>query len=457
MHVIGTLLLVCLTLPSLGQTLSRQGLVQDLTFLNEAIREGHPVNYRHNDTAPLTPLIDSVNTFEETDLSAASYRLIIGAALQRVGCVHTAVVKNPSSANHPARYFPLVTHLLQQTLYVSRQSTGSHAYEGEEIVAINGVPAHAIVTDLLCYAASDGGGQIFARQFINRACTSLLAFYFNYPAQYQLQFLTRSVIVEATPLPVTIDKPSGRGTLLLRNQDNRLAQLAPGVGLLTVRSFSRSDVGFVRKAFGVVKEAGLTTLILDLRGNTGGNRNAGVALTRQLVDRPFSYSILQPRLRPGPFLNPTGRFYLLLSRLKYQVGHFFRRHRTGLGTAFTYRYQPATEGYRGQLYVLTDGFTASAATMVTAWLRQHASAVLVGSQAAGGYNGNNGGSFPLITLPYSKMQIRFPVYRLMLDDKSGQRTGLVPDHVPVYTIEDVRTNRDKEIEFVLDNIASSSN
>lgn len=227
--------------------------------------------------------------------------------------------------------------------------------------------------------------------------------------------------------------------------------------MLSLQSFSRSDVSFINQAFVAIHKAGLTNLILDLRGNTGGNRSGSVALTKHVVHHSFSYSILQPRLKPGPYLNLTGRFYLLLSRLKYHVGHLFKRHSTESGTEFSYRYQPVKEPFKGQLYVLTDGFTASAATMVTSWIRQHTTAVFIGSQAAGGYNGNNGGSFPLITLPYSKMQLRFPIYRLILDKKSIQRSGLVPDHEVVYSIQDVLANRDKEIEFVLSRIADLSN
>ncbi|RZK33871.1 MAG: hypothetical protein EOO61_14550 [Hymenobacter sp.] len=95
--------------------------------------------------------------------------------------------------------------------------------------------------------------------------------------------------------------------------------------------------------------------------------------------------------------------------------------------------------------------------MVTSWVKQYTTAIFIGSQAGGGYNGNNGGSFPLLTLPYSKMQLRFPVYRLILDETSSQRHGLVPDYLVDYTIEDVLANQDKEIEFVLARIAGLSN
>lgn len=133
MHFSGTLLLLPgLTLTSLGQPLSRQDLSQDLAFLQEALQHGHPDNYLHNNAASLTQLLDSINTLGEVSLSPASYRLVIGSALQRIGCVHTTVAKNPALQNHPSLYFPLAMHLLQQKLYVSRQSPANQRYEGQD-------------------------------------------------------------------------------------------------------------------------------------------------------------------------------------------------------------------------------------------------------------------------------------------------------------------------------------
>ncbi len=70
----------------------------------------------------------------------------------------------------------------------------------------------------------------------------------------------------------------------------------------------------------------------------------------------------------------------------------------GVGTIICYRYKPKKDRFDGQIYVLTDGYTASASTMVTSWLKQHSKALFIGQQPGGGYNGNNGG-FAEVTLP----------------------------------------------------------
>jgi C-terminal processing protease CtpA/Prc len=85
--------------------------------------------------------------------------------------------------------------------------------------------------------------------------------------------------------------------------------------------------------------------------------------------------------------------------------------------------------------------------MVTSWLKQHTNAVFIGQQSAGGYNGNNGGSFPSITLPNTKCQIVLPAYRLLLDGKSAQDYGIVPDLIvePIIREDSVLT---KTIELI---------
>lgn len=93
--------------------------------------------------------------------------------------------------------------------------------------------------------------------------------------------------------------------------------------------------------------------------------------------------------------------------------------------------------------LLTDGYTASASTMVYSWLKQQTNARFFGRQISGGYNGNNGGTFPVLTLPNTKYQIVFPAYRVILDKNSDQNSGIVPD-----VIIETNTNSDSLLQEV---------
>ena len=215
--------------------------------------------------------------------------------------------------------------------------------------------------------------------------------------------------------------------ILMSNVKNQFYTI-DNFAILIVNTFQKSDKQFFDEVFKKIRKLKTEKLLIDLRQNLGGNRKSSIMLTKYLVDTTFAYSILQPKLPTKNYLNRKGKYYLFLSKLKYNVGNMFKKHESEYGNEFTYSYKPKKQNhFDGKLYVITDGFTASASTMVTSWIKQHTNAIFVGNQASGGYNGNNGGSFPIITLPKSKIEITFPAYRLILDKKSENRTGILPD------------------------------
>ncbi|WP_165903772.1 S41 family peptidase [Hymenobacter gummosus] len=444
------LLLGALGLPLLGwgQKIATRDALTDLTFLDRAVREAHPANYAPEAyRVDLGPVLARVQALTADSLSAVEFRLLLAEALYRVGCVHTGIRKNPLAPKAAPRYFPLQLLTLNGRLYVGADSV--HQLAGAEVQTLNGVPAATLVATLHQYWASDGGGPARGEAAFNRLSASVISLYFGYPATYALTTNKQSVRVPAAPqLPPPLAPPPLAG-VVLRARDNSL-RLQEGAAVLRVRSFARADAAFFDQALRYVREQQVPALVIDLRGNGGGNRAAAVALARHLVDTAFSYAFVQPRqLHPFRYANATGKLYLGLAALRYTVGDAWRGRRSPLGRTYTYRYRPHAQPYRGRLFVLTDGFTASSSTMLTAWLRRHSRATFVGTAAGGGYNGNNGGTFPVLTLPRSRVEITFPAYRLVLDAASAQRTGLVPDVVPPRSINDVLQQRDVDLDAVL--------
>ncbi|GAB2791872.1 hypothetical protein GCM10027275_40900 [Rhabdobacter roseus] len=421
------LLLLSTLLPAAlyGQALSKADVLTDLKYLNQAILHGHPTNFQPAQTTDLGTLVAQTEALPQDSLTAFQYLLLLGEALQKVGCVHTSLNNPWANRPRPARYVPFPLVADQGKLYL--QSLAGDTIRHEEVVAINGVRAERLLTDLLKLRASDGGTQAFALEYFNRFASSLIATYLDYPTQYELQFNSRTSTHPAAEKVVPVLRPKGTYEIILARDDNTFSVLDT-LGVLRVSTFGKADAAFFRSVFSSIREKPLKYLVLDLRGNLGGNRKAAIVLTQQLVGTSFSYAILQPRLTPARYLNGRGKLYLGLSKIKYNLGDFYRSKRTPLGRTFTYRYKPDRNPYRGELFVLTDGFTASASTMVTSWLKQHTQARFIGQQASGGYNGNNGGSFPMLTLPKSKAEIRFPAYRLILDPRSDFRAGILPDY-----------------------------
>jgi len=422
--------------PPISNKLSKSGLLSDLRFLDSAVRTGHPVNYKAQ-LVTLRPLIDSVRNSDMDSLTKGEYRFIIGKALSMIGCIHTSLESNPMLSSDQHAYFPLRVNLIAGHLYYTGTSS-TIVKRGAEITEINGMPVSKLLGQLRNYAASDGGTDAFSSQYLHAMAGQLIALYFTYPKQYKLRLSDGKMLSLTSVNDPETDKVKADDQVSVRS-------LNASTTLLKIPTFS-SNEDFA-DIFKTINSLHVQNLVIDLRGNTGGDRDAAVALFSHLVNNSFSYQILQPKqLHPYAFLNGKGKTYYVLSFIKYNIGNFFKGKRTPLGRSFSYAFKSSKELYKGHLFVLTDGFTASSATMVTSWLKQHTNAVFVGRQSGGGYNGNDGGSFPLITLPCSKMVLRFPVYRLILDPGSEKRDGIIPDHLVEYNLEDVLSGKDKDLE-----------
>lgn len=440
-----------LFLVSEAQQIARRDVLSDLLYLEEAVRNGHPVNYQSPGKLAPHQTRRQVENMPDDSLSVFDYRFILGAALQEIGCVHTAVIRNPLMERiNGLAFFPFPVYIVSGKLYFARSTASAWQHlAGQEIQTINGRAATQIVERLLQYSASDGGGDAFVAQQINKRGQSLLALCLGFPQRYEVQLDTQTIVMDALSRLNAPNTPTDTlsSSVLLAHGPNELKQ-QEGLTVLKIRTFTKSDRRFIRQAFALIRTMNCPQLVLDLRGNPGGSRKTSAALTRQLIEQPFDYEILQPKLDTWRYLNPKGKLFWALSRWKYNVVDAYRGRRTDLGRSFVYRFRPARQPYTGPLYVLTDGITASASTMVTSWLKQHRQVVLVGRQAGGGYNGNNGGAFPRLTLPQSGIELVFPAYRLILDRTSPQNAGLMPDFEVGYTIDDLISGKDKDLHEI---------
>lgn len=413
----------------LAQNLPKQSLIDDLTYLNKAVVNGHPINYNPNIKINIEPVIELAKKIKTDSITLIEYTYWVEKAIYHIGCIHTSIHKNTLiNKLNASTFIPLTAIINDKNLIIT--SCEDSTKIGEQITSINGLTNNEILDPFKEFKASDGKSDAFSKAYFHFASSKLIATVLQNPTIFSVKTTEGTFSLNATNKPYKQPQPLKITDYLLSNNSNQLF-VADNVCVLRINSFAKSDKHFFKEAFKKISELKAKKLLIDLRQNLGGYRNAAVELTKYIVDTTFSYSILQPNLNTRRYLNGKGKFYLFLSKLKYNVGAIFKKHKTIYGNEYTYHYASKKENhFGGKVYVLTDGFTASAATMATSWLKQFSNATFIGNQAGGGYNGNNGGSFPIITLPQSKIEIVFPAYRLILDNKSETRTGIFPD-IPI--------------------------
>ena len=64
-----------------GQKISKQDVLTDLAFLNEAVINGHPANYNANHTINVQAVLEKVRSIRHDSTGFFQYHFLIGEAL----------------------------------------------------------------------------------------------------------------------------------------------------------------------------------------------------------------------------------------------------------------------------------------------------------------------------------------------------------------------------------------
>lgn len=384
-------------------------------------------------------------------------------------------------------YFPAEVRVLDGRLYVVSDLTADGGLApGAEIVAIDGRPAGALLDTLRLYVSADGASDTFKLHQLGPG--------FQFP--FLLDVVhgpARSYAVDVVPRPgavavrrtVAAQSPE-RMAALYRERTGRALDAFPpalefrlldgGAALLTVRSFYEGLLGpdhpgfeaFFASAFRQIRESGVRDLIVDVRGNEGGNGDYVPMLYAYLADRPFR--LAAPTILASASLstlayaeNPSDDIRAFAAA----PADFVTRAADGTWVLNEdideerYRtYEPRPDAFTGRLHVLTDGGSFSATNefvdLVYRYHRREGRSVRFVGEQNGGDNVSgwaSGGQTLTIVLPNSGLKLRIPLLGGRQHFAAYPGTAVLPDHPVTPSIQDVLAGVDRPLRFVTDWIA----
>ncbi|MEX2598207.1 MAG: S41 family peptidase, partial [Dehalococcoidia bacterium] len=121
-----------------------------------------------------------------------------------------------------------------------------------------------------------------------------------------------------------------------------------GIGVIQLESFDARTVENLRQAIAELRQEGMEGLVLDIRYNTGGLVDAAVGVVSEFIESGNAFTI-----------------------------------REGDGTETPYEVTGEGSAYDIPMVVLTNGFTASAAEILTGAVQDHDRATVVGTTTFG--------------------------------------------------------------------------
>ena len=439
--------------PSFDKINSVKEARADIDFIKNTLEKGHPNLYRYISKKAFDKKIDSLKRSIKQPVRKIALENAILTVLTTIGDGHLSLLINVDYAEaNAARAATLKTYPIEQFRYrilqgkcfiIGTSEPNALIAPGAEVLSINGIPAAKMLADFYSVTSSDGYNQSFKPNVLNQGFfpnrfTELYGLKESLSFKVKVNDSTRVVDVGAVLQRKSITTPTGK-----QNPDFML--LPNAAAYLKVTGFPRNPfAGFANipgqsqsgllaqlqsqylSIFQGLSSSKATSLILDLRNNKGGDYLAAAQLFSYLIDRPSLFARV-----PDSILN---------NKLKTPDEHL----KYGSATSVI----PQSLRFKGTLYILINGGTFSAASLLAANLQGMGRAVIIGEESGGGRNYLTGGLMTESVAPHSGLILSFgniPMETPILGKTEGR--GVMPDHEVSYSITEYLTGVDKELEL----------
>lgn len=339
--------------------------------------------------------------------------------------------------------FPFKVHIDQEDKIFIKESytdgAGNSVTAGSEVTAINGLAASDLIETMQRYVG--GETKYLRKQFVAGRFPIYLWAVHDVAGDFSVQLQT----------------PAGASTVVVSNTQNwqpadqsnqpdedfYVKNLGNGVAYLQVGTFDVDPdwfEDFIDDVFKRFKEQGATSLIVDIRTNTGGNTDTAQYLARHLADRPFR---LVSKVREKLNADNLGWF-----DYKGTAGDIIDTDWDDWLDPMDAKTKPPRD-----TYVLISPITYSAGIVFATTVKDFGFATLIGQETGG--NANQTAQGNLFNLPHSQLRAYITTRMLVRPSGSLAPGGVKPDYTIFATQQTLRDGKDVELEKALELIEQS--
>lgn len=459
-----------------------QTLQADYDLLREILERKHPSLYWYTPKEKMDTYFDEYRKVIRDSMTEAQFNwLCLAPLLHKIHCGHTSVSMSKSytkwakGKSFPS--FPAFLRVWKDTMVVTgflTRGKDSVLSRGTFVHSINGVPNNLLIKYLFDHLPEDGYADNVNYSRISGNFPYYHRSIMGLSKEYVIEYSDSAGVKRKRNFPLFVPKidSARRDTVkpvtgpkpAKPTRKDKLEWLrkltidsAGDYAVMTVNTFSSGNLRrFFNRSFRELKKRNIKYLVLDLRSNGGGKVERSNILTRYLSAKAFRVADTvfanEQHVAPygkylkGGFLNSVAMIFASSKQAdgKYHMRHFERHY-----------FKPKKNRFEGKLYVMTNGPTFSAASLVTNVLKGQPHVTVVGEETGGGWYGNSGMLIPDLTLPETKLRVRLPLYRLVQFDHRPEvkGSGIKPDVVITPSYDALMKGYDKKMRVVTEMIA----
>ncbi len=416
------------------KTYDTLALHQDFEFIKNAIINGHPGALRYTTKAELENSYQEILKQINKPLTEKEFRFLVLEWIEKIKCAHTTIFASNAytyattikmDTIHRKRTLPFlkskkVKRVVKKPQYLPFEYaivndediyiTKNHGDDSTiksftKILDINGNSAKTIIDKFYKRLTMDGYSLLSKSHYAAKLFNGL------YNSSFDTLKTKQLVITDSSNVVKTVSLKGKNEIEFVQQPTFSLKYIGDSIGIIRLKSFSgKAQRNFYKKTFKELNEKKISNLIIDLRSNGGGRIRTCMNLLAYLMYEKFSVEALQIK-GTKPYIDKVqGAFvfkltaYFLKNRPKIQNGDTTKYYLTQRVIDLNH--------YNKKLYVITNGGSFSASSIVSAYLKKSKRATFIGEETGGAENGCNAFNMPSLPTKNTKIQVRYPLYQV---------------------------------------------
>ena len=499
-HILASLLLVsCTSVKEFNKKLEEPipsvKLKQDVDSANKKLQKFHPNLYWYITKNQLDYKFDSLKQTIKQPLKPSEFYLKLAPIIADVREGHLRLVplekkltkKETKKLKNQKGLLSRFNYVIQDNhLYLKDNAENvGNLKVGTELLKINDVPVAEILNKYRPLVTSDGYNTTYQKYSLARRFNTYFTLEYGILDSVKIEAKLKDSIEtlvlkretktktekkkEKQDQKLTQEKKTKGYNPITKSFNRNLQFLAKdsSVAYIKIKSFSGTySKKFYKETFATLKKAKTEYLIIDIRDNLGGSLAEINNLYTYFAKEKFKFikdielssrtSILSTDyLSNFPTLTkPLGvisyPLYMMFSVIstKKKDGKFY------IKDLFPSK-KPKNNAYKGETYVLINGSSFSASSVISAKLKADHLATLVGEETGGANDGTVAGIYTTQKLPNSKMKLPIGLFLIQPNiEFSNTMKGVTPNVEIIPTLEEILQKKDVQLNWILNDISS---
>ncbi len=499
-----SLLISCQSIEKFNKELSQPipvaKLQSDVDFSYKKIKQLHPKLYWYISKEKLDYKFDSLKKSIKQPMTGLAFYKELSQVVKTIGQGHLGIYPSlkklskkeqkllKKKGKSPFAQFDF--EFLDNKLFITKNRSRHDIKEMTEIISVNNDLPSELIKTYTTRISSDGYNTTFYNRYLGKSFGSFYTFdkgKIQDSLQLVLKFEDKdSLFIVKRDTFGTNSKSSGiklskkelKEKIKFNNKygynkdtktftrELKFVENDSTTAIMTIKQFSNGNATeFYKESFNKLVKSNVENLIIDLRNNPGGRLYEIENLYGYLATEPFvfidEYEVVSrtSRLHVDYFKGggPVVKFFKILGApFFYSITYLKVRKEEDkflFSTRFSKPKEPKPNNFKGKVYVLINGGSFSASSVISSNLKSTKRAFFVGEETGGAYNGTVAAQMPLVQLPNSKVNLKIGVALVSATGKTDVvGRGIFPDKEIIPTIEDRKNNIDPELTWVLDDI-----